>query len=355
MSEEIGVREGLDAKSMTIEELTAFFAGRGEKPYRAKQAFAWMHKERVKSWGEMTNLSKALREELEKDPLTVLRVEQVQTSALDGTKKYLFALPDGALVESVLMPYHHGNSVCISSQVGCRMGCSFCASTLGGKERDLLPSEMLEQIYRIGVETGQRVDSVVVMGTGEPMDNYENFVRFVRLLTDPAGQGLSQRSITVSTCGLVPQIYRLAEEGLAITLAISLHAPDDELRKKLMPIAHRYSIDEILSACRTYFQKTGRRVTYEYSLIDGVNDSEEQAYALAERLRGMGGHVNLIPVNPVRERAYRRSALESVARFKNTLENCQINVTIRREMGADIDGACGQLRARALSQRPKNG
>ena len=308
------VREGLDPKSMTLEELGAFFLAKGEKPFRAKQAFSWMHKERVKSWGEMTNLSKALREKLEEEPLTLLTPEQVQTSKQDGTKKYLFALPDGALVESVLMPYHHGNSVFISSQVGCRMGCTFCASTLGGKERDLLPSEMLEQVYRIGVETGQRVDSVVVMGTGEPLDNYDNFVRFVRLLTDPAGQNLSQRAVTVSTCGLVPQIYKLAEEGLAITLAISLHAPDDELRKRLMPIANRYSIDEILAACRTYFQKTGRRVTYEYSLIDGVNDSEEQALALASRLRGMGGHVNLIPVNPVRERAYRRSALESVSR-----------------------------------------
>ena len=242
------------------------------------------------------------------------------------------------------MRYHHGNSVCISSQVGCRMGCRFCASTIGGLTRCLKPSEMLDQIYRIQADTGERVANVVVMGTGEPMDNYDNLVRFVRILTDENGLGISQRNVTVSTCGIVPKMYDLAEEKLQITLALSLHAPNDEKRQELMPIANKYSMDEVLDACRNYFDKTGRRITFEYSLVAGVNDSEEDARQLAGRIKGINCHVNLIPVNPIKERSYVRSTRQAVENFKIKLEKYGINVTIRREMGSDIDGACGQLR-----------
>ena len=251
---------------------------------------------------------------------------------------------DGNVIESVLMRYHHGNSVCISSQVGCRMGCRFCASTIGGLTRCLKPSEMLDQIYRIQADTGERVANVVVMGTGEPMDNYDNLVRFVRILTDENGLGISQRNVTVSTCGIVPKMYDLAEEKLQITLALSLHAPNDEKRQELMPIANKYSMDEVLDACRNYFDKTGRRITFEYSLVAGVNDSEEDARQLAGRIKGINCHVNLIPVNPIKERSYVRSTRQAVENFKIKLEKYGINVTIRREMGSDIDGACGQLR-----------
>ena len=267
-----------------------------------------------------------------------------QISAIDGTRKYLFRLSDGNVIESVLMRYKHGNSVCISSQVGCKMGCRFCASTIGGWTRNLLPSEMLDQIYRIQSITGERVSNVVVMGTGEPMDNYDNIVRFVHLLSDEGGLNISQRNITVSTCGIVPKIYELAKEKLQITLALSLHAPNDEKRRELMPVAQRYSMDEVLDACRNYFQETSRRITFEYSLVAGVNDSDEDARELSSRIHDINCHVNLIPVNPIKERSYRRSTHLAVENFKIKLEKCGINVTIRREMGSDIDGACGQLR-----------
>ena len=338
-----------DIKSMTLEELKDFMVSLGEKPFRAKQIFSWLHEHQAASWEEMTNLSRDLRQKLEEYPLTSLHTEQVQVSSLDGTRKYLFRLDDGNMVESVLMPYRHGNSVCISTQVGCRMGCRFCASTLGGLERNLLPSEMLDQIYRIIQDTGEKVSNVVLMGTGEPLDNYDNLLRFLALLTEEGGLHLSQRNLTVSTCGLVPRIYDLAREEYQLTLAISLHAPNDEIRRQLMPIAKKYSMEEVLQACRDYFSQTGRRITFEYSLVAGVNDSPGNASELAGRLKDLNCHVNLIPVNPVRERENRRPDRQRVDNFKNKLEKCGINVTIRREMGADIDGACGQLRRRYLT------
>ncbi len=333
-----------DIKSMTKDELKNLMTELGEKPFRAKQIYSWLHEHLVTSYDEMGNIPGKLKEKLKDYPIAALEMVDEQISAIDGTRKYLFRLSDGNVIESVLMRYKHGNSVCISSQVGCKMGCRFCASTIGGWTRNLLPSEMLDQIYRIQSITGERVSNVVVMGTGEPMDNYDNIVRFVHLLSDENGLNISQRNITVSTCGIVPKIYELAKEKLQITLALSLHAPNDEKRQELMPIAQRYSMDEVLDACRNYFQETGRRITFEYSLVAGVNDSDEDARELSSRIHDINCHVNLIPVNPIKERSYRRSTHQAVENFKIKLEKCGINVTIRREMGSDIDGACGQLR-----------
>ena len=338
-----------DIKSLTIEELTRELTDMHYPSFRARQIYQWMHEKLVGSFEEMTNLPLSMREDLAKQyVLPGASIVKVQVSRLDGTRKYLFSLDDGMVIESVWMRYHHGNSVCISSQVGCRMGCRFCASTLDGLERNLLPSEMLDQIYQIQKETGERVSNVVVMGSGEPMDNYEHLVRFIRLLSVPGGLNISQRNITVSTCGIVPGIKRLAGEGLAVTLALSLHAPNDEVRKTLMPIARTYPLSEVLKACREYFDRTGRRVTFEYSLVKGVNDNLEEARELADLLKGQGGHVNLIPVNPIKERDFVQSTPKSIEAFKKLLEKNGINVTIRREMGRDIDGACGQLRKRFL-------
>lgn len=335
----------MDIKSMTLDELKDACQQMGEKPFRAKQLYDWMHHRLAGSYDEMTNLSLAFREKLkEQYPLTCLEKVQVQESKIDGTRKYLFRLSDGNVIESVWMKYHHGNSVCISSQVGCRMGCRFCASTIGGLVRCLTPSEMLDQIYRIWEDTGERVSNLVVMGTGEPMDNYDNLVRFVRLLSSQEGLNISQRNITVSTCGIVPNMYKLADEGLQITLALSLHAATQEKRMELMPIAYKYDLKDVLAACRYYFEKTGRRLTFEYSLVGGVNDTDQDVQQLSELLRGLHGHVNLIPVNPIKERSYVQSNAHVVANFKSKLEKCGINATIRREMGRDIGGACGQLR-----------
>ncbi len=343
--------EKKDIKSMTAEELAAEIANLGEKPFRAAQIYDWMHGKQARSFAEMTNLSKEFRRVLEEHfSYTSLTPVDMQESKIDGTKKFLFGLADGNVVESVWMKYKHGNSVCISSQVGCRMGCRFCASTLDGLERNLLPSEILDQIYAITRLTGERVSNVVVMGTGEPFDNYENLLRFLRLLTDEKGLHISQRNITVSTCGLVPYIYRLAEERLQITLALSLHATTDEKRRRLMPIANRYSIDELMRACADYFSKTGRRITFEYSLVGGVNDTDEDAAELSALAGPLHCHVNLIPVNPIKERDFVQSEAERIIAFKNKLEKNRINVTIRREMGRDIDGACGQLRRRHMQQ-----
>lgn len=337
--------EKKDIKSLTLEELSDFVAKLGEKPFRAKQLYQWMHEKLVSSYDEMTNLPKAFREKLaENSVYTSLKTVQKLESAVDGTRKYLFGLDDGNVIESVLMKYKHGNSVCISSQVGCRMGCRFCASTLDGLTRNLRPSEMLDQIYRIQASTGERVSNVVVMGSGEPLDNYENLIRFIRLLSDGHGLNISQRNITVSTCGIVPKIRQLAEEGLSITLALSLHAPADEIRKTLMPIANSYPLKDVMDACHTYYEKTGRRLTFEYSLVMGVNDNLKEAAMVAELLKGRHGHVNLIPVNPIKERNYKQSGREAIESFKNYLEKHGINVTVRREMGRDINGACGQLR-----------
>ena len=344
-----------DLKSMTLSETESWFKEAGEPRFRAAQVFEWVQQKRARSFEEMTNLPKKLREKLGEEAfIECLEILEVQVSRLDGTRKYLFGLRDGNCVESVFMRYHHGNSVCISTQVGCRMGCRFCASTVDGLERNLTAGEMLDQVMRIEEETGERVSNVVLMGSGEPMDNYDNVLRFVRLVSDEKGMNLSQRNLTVSTCGLVPQILKLAEERLQITLALSLHASDDETRRSLMPVANRWTIEEVLNACAVYFEKTGRRVSYEYSLVAGVNDTPEEAEKLIRLLKGRKGHVNLIPVNPVVERNFRESAPAEVLRFKNQLEKNGINVTIRREMGRDIDGACGQLRRRYIHQKENN-
>ena len=335
-----------DLKSMTLEEITAALRAMGEPSFRGKQVFTWLHRG-ITDFDEMMNIPKSLREKLRAEYyITVPTVARKQVSKLDGTIKYLWELQDGNCIETVLMSYHHGNTVCISSQVGCRMGCRFCASTLDGLVRGLTPSEMLDQIYRITRDTGERVANVVVMGTGEPMDNYENFLTFVRMLTDEHGLHISQRNLTVSTCGIVPKIRELAMEHLQITLALSLHGSTQEKRKQLMPVANKYDLQEVLKACDFYFQETGRRVTFEYSLVHGVNDTQEDAEELIGILKSRNCHLNLIPVNPIKERDFQQPSRKNALNFKNKLEKSGINVTIRREMGADIDGACGQLRRR---------
>ena len=333
----------LDVASLYKNELEELVVSLGEPKFRGKQLFSWLHEKQETSLEKMTNLPKSLKEKLALQMKTVTE-ETRQTSKKDGTVKFLYRLFDGNLIETVWMPHDYGVSVCVSSQVGCRMGCAFCASTLGGLVRNLLPSEILAQIYVSMKTMGKRVDNVVVMGTGEPLDNYDNLIRFLRLLTDPEGYNLSARSITVSTCGLVPRIYDLAKEALPITLALSLHATTNEERRRLMPVAYTYSMEETLAACDAYFEETGRRVSYEYSLVNGENDSEEHALRLAGLLRGKNAHVNLIPVNPIAERDFTASSSDRVQKFKFILEKNSINGTIRRSVGSDIDAACGQLR-----------
>ncbi len=347
--------EKIDIKALSLEQLKEEFAVMGEKAFRAKQAYEWMHRKLARSFDEMTNLSKDFRvKSKERYEYTSLEILRVQESKLDGTRKFLFGLRDGNVVESVWMKYKHGNSVCISSQVGCRMGCRFCASTLGGLERNLTASEMLDQIYAISRYTEERVSNVVVMGTGEPLDNFDNLLQFLKLLIDENGLHISARNVTVSTCGIVPNMRMLAKEHLQITLALSLHATTDEKRKKLMPIAYKYSIAELMDACRFYFEQTGRRITFEYSLVGGVNDTQEDADELVALAAPLNCHVNLIPVNPIKERDYVQSDDRHIQAFKNKLVKNHINVTIRREMGRDIDGACGQLR-RSFMQKEKQG
>ena len=336
-----------DIKSLTLSQLKDEMALLGEKPFRAGQIYKWLHVKLVNSFGEMTDLSAALREKLSSEyEITDLKQLEVQVSKDDGTRKYLFELGDGNTVESVLMRYHHGNSVCISSQVGCRMGCKFCASTIGGCIRSLKPSEMIDQIYKITMDINERVSNVVVMGMGEPLDNFDNLIRFITLVTDENGVNISQRNITVSTCGLVPEIRKLADLHLSITLAISLHAGTDEKRKALMPIANKYSLSELMDACSYYFRETGRRLTFEYALIAGVNDTPADADEIAGLARKVSAHVNLIPVNPVTETGYKPTSGKETDVFKKALEDRKVTATVRREMGRDIDGACGQLRKR---------
>ena len=335
-----------------MDELTQFLSALGERPFRARQLYEWMHEKQAASVDAMTNIPKGLRAKLqERAVFTVLTQADVQVSGQDGTRKYLFELADGNVIESVFMRYRHGNSVCISSQAGCRMGCRFCASTLEGLARDLTPAEMLEQIYRIGDDVGERISNVVVMGSGEPLDNYENLLRFLRLLTDEHGLHMSQRNVTVSTCGLVPRMYELADEGLQITMALSLHAATQEKRLRLMPVAAKYGLDEVIGACDYYFKQIGRRVTFEYALVGGVNDTDTDAAQLARLLRGKNCHVNLIPVNPVRERDCAQPPRAAVEAFQEKLARAGINATVRREMGRDIDGACGQLRRRYMQKK----
>ncbi len=336
-----------DIKSMNLKELKDYVSSLGEKPFRAKQLYEWMHVKLADSFDEMTNLSKDFRSKLKENAsLTRLETEEVQTSKEDGTQKFLFRTEDNNYIESVRMVYHHGVSVCISSQIGCRMGCRFCASTIGGVIRNLTAAEMLDQVYRIQKEGGERVSHIVVMGMGEPFDNYDNLIRFLHMITDENGLHISARNITVSTCGIVPGIRHFAEEELPVTLALSLHASNQKTREEMMPVAKSWPLPEVLDACQYYFDRSGRRITFEYSMANGINDSEESAQELAALLKEKNCHINLIPINPVREKSYEQSTREAITRFKKKLENYGINVTIRREMGRDIDGACGQLRKR---------
>lgn len=344
----------MDIKSMYLTEIEEWMKQKKQPKFRAVQLFSWMHEKQAASTEEMSNLPKALRMSIEEEGYTVLQEETRLVSKKDGTVKFLFRLQDGQMIETVFMRHSYGNSVCISSQAGCRMGCRFCASTIGGLVRNLTASEMLEQIYSVMRITKERISHIVVMGTGEPLDNYENLIRFLRIITDEKGYNLSARNITVSSCGIVPRIYDLADEQLPITFALSLHAPTDEKRKELMPIACQYTLKETLEACRYYFEKTGRRVTFEYSLVKGKNDTIQEALALAQLLKGMNCHVNLIPVNPVEEREFEQSDEDSVAKFKLTLEKNCINGTIRRSMGSDIDAACGQLRRKYAFQNQED-
>ena len=338
-----------DLKSLTLEELKEELKEGGFPAYRAGQLYRWLHVQLAEDPEEMTNLPAKLKQFLSENyTITRRQVADRQISRLDGTQKFLFQLPDGETIESVFMKYKFGNSVCVSSQAGCRMGCRFCASTLDGLRRNLLPGEILEEIYTIHRLTGEKISHVVVMGTGEPLDNYENLLKFLRMLTDENGQNLSMRNVTVSTCGMVPRIYDLAREKLSITLALSLHATTDERRREIMPIANTYTISECMAACRYYFEETGRRVTFEYSLIKGVNDSLHDAKELAALAGSISAHINLIPVNPVRERDYEQPDLSAVQAFRAKLEKHGINVSIRRVLGRDIDGACGQLRHRHI-------
>lgn len=337
--------EKQDIMLYSLDELKEYLNSIGEKPFRAKQIYEWLHQKLVECFDDMTNISNNLKEKLNNDfYIQSLEMVQVLTSKIDGTQKFLFRLNDGNVIESVLMRYKHGNSVCISTQVGCRMGCRFCASTLDGLVRNLKPSEMLEEIYYIQRYSKERVSNIVLMGSGEPMDNFDNVLAFVKAISDENGLHISQRNITISSCGLAEKIKELADSNVQVTLALSLHAADDETRKQLMPIAYKYSIREVLEACQYFFDKTGRRITFEYSLVAGVNDTKEEAAKLVRLIKGMNCHVNLIPVNPIKERDFKRSTKVNIASFKGHLEKNGINATVRREMGSDIQGACGQLR-----------
>ena len=342
----------IDLRSLSYEEVENLILSISEAKYRAGQIFEWIHKKQADNFDDMKNIPSKLKDKLISSGYEIFSVTKVrmQESKEDGTRKYLFELHDGEYVESVFMRYSHGNSVCVSSQVGCRMGCSFCASTLDGLVRNLSAGEIIGQIYAIMKDTGERVSNVVIMGSGEPFDNYDNVLSFMRLLNSEKGINISGRNVTVSTCGLVEKIRQFADEEMSATLAISLHASNDEKRRQIMPIANRYSIDEIIAACKYFFDKTGRRLTFEYSLIAGVNDSETEAKELSSLLKGLNCHVNLIPVNPVKETGYKSPSREAALSFKNKLEKNHINVTIRREMGRDIDGACGQLRRRVKQE-----
>lgn len=336
----------IELRSLSLKEMQNFIEEIGEPKFRAKQVFKWIHKG-VEDFESMTDLSKNLRIKLsEKGYIKNMEIVKKQVSKVDGTVKYLLKLLDGNLIECVLMRYNYGNSICISTQVGCSMGCKFCASTIGGKIRNLTPGEMIGQIIIVQNDINERISNVVLMGVGEPLDNFDNTIKFLELLKEPEGLHIGMRHITISTCGLVPEIRRLADLNYQITLAISLHAPNDEIRKKTMPIANRYSIEQVLDACRYYIEKTDRRITFEYTMIDGVNDERQHAEELAEKLRGLLCHVNLIPINAVTERDLKRSNQDKIVKFKNILESRGIETTIRRELGTDIDAACGQLRRR---------
>ncbi|MEA4954952.1 MAG: 23S rRNA (adenine(2503)-C(2))-methyltransferase RlmN [Pseudoflavonifractor sp.] len=338
----------IDLKSMTRVEMEGLMKELGEPAFRGGQIFQWLHRG-VASFEEMTNLSKALREKLEGAcALTVPTVERKQVSQLDGTIKYLWRLSDGNCVETVLMRYHHGNTVCISSQVGCRMGCVFCASTIGGKVRNLTPAEMLDQVLFTQLDSGAEISNIVLMGIGEPLDNLETVLRFLELVNSPDGLNIGMRHISLSTCGLVEQINKLAEYRLQLTLSVSLHAPDDETRSKIMPVNRSVGVEKLFACCRRYFEATGRRISYEYAMIDGVNDSDWQADLLARHLKGTPGHVNLIPLNDVAESPLKPS--RRVRQFQKRLESQGVTATVRRKLGGDIDASCGQLRRKRMEE-----
>ena len=338
----------VDIGSMTPEELAAWLKEQGEPAFRAKQIFHWLYRG-VTSFDEMSDLSKALRQKLaEQCFLTVPKVARKQVSKLDGTIKYLWELSDGNCIETVLMRYKHGNTVCISCQVGCRMGCAFCASTLAGKVRDLTPAEMIAQVLFTQLDSGEPVSNIVLMGIGEPLDNFDTVMKFLTLVNHPEGLNIGMRHISLSTCGLTDKIDKLAQRGLQLTLSVSLHAPDDETRSKIMPVNRSVGVEKLMDTCRRYFQTTGRRISYEYAMIDGVNDSDWQADLLASRLKGTPGHVNLIPLNDVEESPLKPS--RRVAAFQKRLERHGITVTVRRKLGGDIDASCGQLRRKAMKE-----
>ena len=338
----------VDIGSMTPEELAAWLKEQGEPAFRAKQIFHWLYRG-VTSFDEMSDLSKALRQKLaEQCFLTVPKVARKQVSKLDGTIKYLWELSDGNCIETVLMRYKHGNTVCISCQVGCRMGCAFCASTLAGKVRDLTSAEMITQVLFTQLDSGEPVSNIVLMGIGEPLDNFDTVMKFLTLVNHPEGLNIGMRHISLSTCGLTDKIDKLAQRGLQLTLSVSLHAPDDETRSKIMPVNRSVGVEKLMDTCRRYFQTTGRRISYEYAMIDGVNDSDWQADLLASRLKGTPGHVNLIPLNDVEESPLKPS--RRVAAFQKRLERHGVTVTVRRKLGGDIDASCGQLRRKAMKE-----
>ena len=342
-----------DIKSMTLAEMTQALKDLGQPAFRAKQIYTWLHKG-VTDFEEMTNVSKELRAKLDETYyITAPKVARKQKSQKDGTVKYLWELGDGNCVETVLMQYHHGNTVCISSEVGCPMGCKFCASTLGGLVRRLQPSEILDQVLFTALDSGLPISNIVLMGIGEPLDNFDNVMRFLELVNSPEGMNIGMRHISLSTCGLVPRIDELAEKKLQLTLSVSLHSPDDASRSAIMPINRKYPVDVLLDACRRYFEKTGSRVSFEYTMIDGVSDSPEQAELLASKLHGLAAHVNMIPLNPVAESPLRPSTRQAVARFQKILEGHGIPATVRRSLGGDIDASCGQLRRKYVKESEK--
>lgn len=333
-----------DLKSMTLAEMQAAFRELGEPAFRAKQVFVWLHRGAA-SFDEMTNLSKPLRQRLDGlYDITAPEIVRKLQSQKDGTIKYLWKLRDGNCVESVLMQYHHGNSICISSEVGCPMGCKFCASTLGGLVRRLEPSELLDQVIFAQKDSGMEISNIVLMGIGEPLDNFDNVMRFLELVNSPDGLNIGMRHISLSTCGLVDKIRLLAQKKLQLTLSVSLHSPDDESRSKIMPVNRRWNVEQLLAACKEYYETTGRRVSFEYTMIDGVSDSPEQAELLAKKLQGMAAHVNMIPLNSVEESGLRCSARQAIAKFQEILERHGVTATVRRTLGSDINASCGQLR-----------
>ena len=342
--------------SYTLEKLTGFVTGLGQPAFRAKQLFSWLHEKRVQEFSAMTNLPKSFLQQLEQQcTIETLRPLRRQC-AKDGTAKYLFGLADGNSIETVLMRYSYGNSVCVSTQVGCRMGCRFCASTQGGRVRNLTAGEIANEIYAVMADTGERVSHIVLMGIGEPLDNFDNVMDFLSIISCPQGVNIGMRNISLSTCGLVPMMEKLAQKKLGLTLSVSLHAPTNEMRSSMMPVNDAYPLEKLIPACRAYQRATGRRISFEYSIARGVNDSEQTARKLAKLIEGMGAHVNLIPINPVDGSPYSAADAANVRRFQNTLLSLGVNATVRRRLGTEISAACGQLRREANKEgTPANG